>query len=192
MWNSRNIFWVFVWWTFPFCAHLRKRIFDRFRLFFLRSFLCRRVQISHSFTRPDFFFSIGKMLRRGGRSKLVGVQQQQHQRQLLKTSAKRTKMKGNEGRREMMMTVWPCRRPNHRTPADDTLGLVSPCNNHARCVYTYIFDVCCNIPDTSVFFSPLQQQWRPINDGGEFLRISFRLILNYLAPTQRNSNIQNS
>jgi hypothetical protein len=119
-------------------------------------------------TRPDFFFSIGKMLRRGGRSKLVGVQQQQHQRQLLKTSAKRTKMKGNEGRREMMMTVWPCRRPNHRTPADDTLGLVSPCNNHARCVYTYIFDVCCNIPDTSVFFSPLQQQWRPINDGGEF------------------------
>jgi hypothetical protein len=152
----------------PFVLIWEKRIFDRFRLFFLRSFLCRRVQISHSFTRPDFFFSIGKMLRRGGRSKLVGVQQQQHQRQLLKTSAKRTKMKGNEGRREMMMTVWPCRRPNHRTPADDTLGLVSPCNNHARCVYTYIFDVCCNIPDTSVFFSPLQQQWRPINDGGEF------------------------
>jgi hypothetical protein len=104
MWNSRNIFWVFVWWTFPFCAHLRKRIFDRFRLFFLRSFLCRRVQISHSYT-TRFFSSIGKMLRRGGRSKLVGVQQQQHQRQLLKTSAKR-KMKGNEGGREKWW--WRC------------------------------------------------------------------------------------
>lgn len=144
-------------------------------------------------TRPDFFFSIGKMLRRGGRSKLVGVQQQQHQRQLLKTSANK-KMKGNERERERN--------------DDDGVALPSAESSDSRgrhlgaclavqqpsqvCVHVYIFDVCCNIPDTSVFFSPLQQQWRPINDGGEFLRISFRLILNYLAPTQRNSNVQNS